>query len=479
MHVFSLVSILAAISYVLANPPHGSEQSAKVVARETSLKLLSMGNKAFRDNEKVANEWIVELRTKNINRTDMEEPKINEPGYCALVEENVKASVRCIVTNPVINPSFVPPDMLVACLKRSVIHNNDEPLSLTSSAAPYPPGQRGYRVHSITANRFFTYGNVIFENMAYNFIPSIPASTHDYSTLPFLDQSDSVFPAVPELPINPANLDNLDMTPTLQPPHLDAELLHRTRSRDGSRGRNFEKKIEVGKARLERILEAAARRGGEGDDNPFVALCDSGILDESRADSAVMAASLDADDYLQHDIGSRRGDIRRNLYAGGYDMSIAPATYSEAERRMDVAQWQKLTEREVGDGKRMRVYEDVDKLVEGKKPIGCRIYKARLMTRGFSRVPFVDYRAHHPPPLSPGLWRLHLVVTPLDRGYTNNDTLPEWGIQASYLGCLPAAGVLIALTANLKARYRAKRHIYTNPNTNLNTNLNANPNANS
>jgi hypothetical protein len=262
----------------------------------------------------------------------------------------------------------------------------------------YLPGQRGYRVHLITANRFFTYGNVIFdENMAYNSIPSIPASTHDYSTLPFLDQSDAVFPAVPELPIN------LDMTPTSQPPHLDAEPLHRTRSRDGSRmqkptekGGNFEKKIEVGKARLERILEVAARRGGERDDNPFAALCDSGVLDESRTESAVMATS-------QHDIDS-----------GGYDMSIAPATYSEAERRMDAAQWQKLTEREFGDGKRMGVYEDVDKLAEGKKPIGCRIYKARLITRGFSRVPFVDYRAHHPPPLSPGLWRLHSVVTPLD-----------------------------------------------------------------
>ena len=63
----------------------------------------------------------------------------------------------------------------------------------------------------------------------------------------------------------------------------------------------------------------------------------------------------------------------------------------------------------------------------------------------------------------------------LVRGYTNNDTLPEWGIQASYLGCREAAGVLIALTANLRARYRAKRHIYTNPNANLNANPNANP----
>jgi len=37
-------------------------------------------------------------------------------------------------------------------------------------------------------------------------------------------------------------------------------------------------------------------------------------------------------------------------------------------------------------------------------------------------------------------------------GYTNNDTLPEWGIQASYLGCLPAAGVW--LLYGVCGRYR-------------------------
>jgi len=61
MHIFSLMSVLAASSYVLANPllPQqretpiaGSEPTAKVVGRETSsdLELLSTGNKAFRDN---------------------------------------------------------------------------------------------------------------------------------------------------------------------------------------------------------------------------------------------------------------------------------------------------------------------------------------------------------------------------------------------------------------------------------------------
>ena len=58
MHAFNLVSVLAAVSYVLANPSQreirivGNGQSSKMVARDTSedLKLLSTGNEAFRDN---------------------------------------------------------------------------------------------------------------------------------------------------------------------------------------------------------------------------------------------------------------------------------------------------------------------------------------------------------------------------------------------------------------------------------------------
>ena len=427
MHVFNLVSILAAISHVLTNPPHGSEQSAKVVARETSLKLLSLGNKAFRDNEKVADEGqsppfmflfrtsdrpeIIELRTKNVNRTDSEEPKINEPRYHALVEENVTASVRRIVTN--LNPSFVPPDSHVVRLKCSVIHNNDEPPLLTSSASITPPGQRGYRAHYSSLN--------LFPNIPCHLSPSPPVPVWDippYGRQLILPPSTPAAAVVVSLTIgatagvgitfgvgriergfdvwqlrwvrsaaarrggdeedNPDSVmlldtdyfqlgakscechfigyspsqrryrvrsnhfftsgnNNLDTTPTLQPPHLDVEPSEshslesspaprfcylqvapstqqavRTRSRDGSRmwklmekGQIFERKIEVEKARLEKIREAVARRGGEGDDNPFMALCNSGVLDAectARTDSAVMTASLYADDYLQRHI---------------------------------------------------------------------------------------------------------------------------------------------------------------------------------
>jgi len=430
MHIFNLVSILAAISHVLADPPHGSEQSAKVVARETSLKLLSMGNKAFSDNEKVADECqsppfmflfrtsdrpeIVELRTENVNWTDIEEPKINEPGYHALVEENVKASVRRIVTNP--SPSFVPPDSLVVRLECSVIHNNDEPLSLASSASITPPGQRRYRAHYSSLNLFSDIPRHLSPAPVWDIPPHgrqliLPPSTPaaavvvslaigatasvgttfgverierrfdvwrlqwvraaaarrggDEEDNPHAADADSVMlldtddhfqlgaksrechfigysPSQRRYRVRSNHFftsgnNNLDTTPTLQPPHLDVEPSEshslesspaprfcylqvapstqqavRTRSRDGSRmwklmekGQIFERKIEVEKARLEKIREAVARRGGEGDDNPFMALCNSGVLDAectARTDSAVMTASLYADDYLQRHI---------------------------------------------------------------------------------------------------------------------------------------------------------------------------------
>ena len=68
-------------------------------------------------------------------------------------------------------------------------------------------------------------GNVIFdENIAYDSIHSVPASTHDYSALPFLERlgNESDIPAAPMLPPNPSNLEDLD---PVQSPHLDTDAL--------------------------------------------------------------------------------------------------------------------------------------------------------------------------------------------------------------------------------------------------------------
>lgn len=93
----------------------------------------------------------------------------------------------------------------------------------------YPPSEQGYHVHSIATNHFFTSSNIIFdENITYNLIHSLPATAHNYLTLPFLEApdvpADSDIPAAPTLPLNPTNLDeptlwpnNLDMTPALEP----------------------------------------------------------------------------------------------------------------------------------------------------------------------------------------------------------------------------------------------------------------------
>jgi ribosomal protein S27E len=140
---------------------------------------------------------------------------------------------------------------------------------------------------------------------------------------------------------------------------------------------------------------------------------------DAQMDSAATAASLDADDYLQCDIDSLcgatllsiRSDVRQNPYADGYDMFIPTATHWEAEMHTDATEWHWVMEKELGDLKRMGVYEDIDALPEGKKAIGCRwvyefkidesggppIYKTCLVAQSFSQVPFMDYGATFAP----------------------------------------------------------------------------------
>ena len=248
----------------------------------------------------------------------------------------------------------------------------------------YPPGQCRHRVRSIA------------------------------TTLSSLDQPDPDIPTTFEL---------LDTAPTLQPPHLDTESSHSPESSPAavfttlrsSHLQTAPSRLKAVRIRSFPVREAAARRGGgegesgmgesgsaggEGGDNPFVALCNSGVLDAectARTNSAVMAASLDAtDDYLQRHINSLCGATLLFIW--------------EAEIRTDATEWQRVTEKELGDLKRMGVYEDSDALPEGKKAIGCRwvyefkidesgsppIYNTCLGVQGFSRAPFVDHGTFTP-----------------------------------------------------------------------------------
>jgi hypothetical protein len=170
------------------------------------------------------------------------------------------------------------------------------------------------------------------------------------------------------------------------------------------KGQIFERQIEVGREHLMKVREAVARQGGDrstggsgrsreggdegvsdDDENPFVG---GGF---ENLDSSAMAASLDADDYFQRDVDSLseatllsiHSDACRNLHEEGYDMSIPPANYWEAEQRTDAEEWKKVTEKELDDLKRMGVYEDAEELPEGKKAIGCRwVYEFKINESG-------------------------------------------------------------------------------------------------
>ena len=152
---------------------------------------------------------------------------------------------------------------------------------------------------------------------------------HDLDATQALEPS--LQPNSPLVPVTP-----LTLHLQVQPPMPMAIQTH-SQTRLGTqklmeKGQLFEKDIERVKTHLARVREAAVRRGGasgstsgggdaagmrsiegervaEGstvggddkDDDPFVALCNSGLFDShsTAMDLAAMAASLDAEDYLQ------------------------------------------------------------------------------------------------------------------------------------------------------------------------------------
>ena len=108
-----------------------------------------------------------------------------------------------------------------------------------------------------------------------------------------------------------------------------------------------------------------------------------------------------------------RSNKRRDPSSPDYDMSIPLATYEEAIQRPDHEQWLVVMKTELQTMKDMSVYK-VAELPEGRKAIGCHwvlkfkednkgssVYKARLVTQGFSQVPGIDYGPTFAPVIKP------------------------------------------------------------------------------
>lgn len=152
------------------------------------------------------------------------------------------------------------------------------------------------------------------------------------------------------------------------------------------------------------------------DNNPFVGICSSDIfnhrLHTDLDSSCFSTVSLDADEYLTHDVNSIceatllsiRSDICRSPASLTYDMTIPPSNYHEAMLCSDAADWARVVNKELNMLKTMGVYVE-EILPEGCKAIGNRwvfkfklsvdnsppTHKGHLVAHRFSQIPFINY----------------------------------------------------------------------------------------
>ncbi|CAA7268820.1 unnamed protein product [Cyclocybe aegerita] len=199
----------------------------------------------------------------------------------------------------------------------------------------YPPSQQGYRIWDLQTHHFFSSGSVIFdENIPYHALHEIPTTPMDYSTLPFAPSimADLNPPPASEQPLAAeAVLPSMPVAPHPSAPAPPPTLTHSSVSDQPVRvrtltkaGKTYADQMEAACVHLLKVQEAASarkderirvereadglREAGPGDDmdNNFTCLCQEGLFDISSLDSDVSsditAASLDVEDYLQHDI---------------------------------------------------------------------------------------------------------------------------------------------------------------------------------
>lgn len=111
-------------------------------------------------------------------------------------------------------------------------------------------------------------------------------------------------------------------------------------------------------------------------------------------------------------------DTRHNPLAPGYDLKVPPHNYDEAIRRPDHDHWLAAMRKEMNLMSEMNVYELVP-LPDKRTAIGCRwvlefksdlkggsVFKAHLVTQGFSQVPGVDFGRTFTPIAKPAFIRI-------------------------------------------------------------------------
>ena len=124
---------------------------------------------------------------------------------------------------------------------------------------------------------------------------------------------------------------------------------------------------------------------------------------------------------------SLRSDMPRNPLAPDYDLSLPPATYKESQLCLDADIWQACVDKELGLMKSMGVYA-LAILPPGRRAIGNRwvfeyklteddpVAKGRLVAKGFSQIPGIDFGKMFAPVMKASSIRL-LAALACHRGW--------------------------------------------------------------
>ena len=248
----------------------------------------------------------------------------------------------------------------------------------------YPNGVKGYRVRDKSSGVFFNSRDVIFDESSV---------LHSEEDIVFDAPLPTLTPSVPDLAVPESGPDPV-VTPIERPQR--AHVLSRLRQQ-------YEVDLAAQKALyLKRSAAWHARHN-------VVDMHDTLVVAPLRPVSPVAESNLHIfnDDYAnlmceESALLSIRSDRPHDPTSSAYDLSIPPATFSEARRRPDFPVWEAVAQKEFTNLLSMGVYQ-VTTLPSSRCAIGSRwvfefkltdegpVAKARLVAKGFSQLLGIDF----------------------------------------------------------------------------------------
>lgn len=273
----------------------------------------------------------------------------------------------------------------------------------------YPDGTKGYRLRDTASGAFFIARDVIFNERITDEASDSESETGDEVPVTHTQAPTAVLPQPPTL------------SRLTAPPHPSASVdppLRRSAcaKMPTAAGNAWAADIAAAKARLQSLRESRTACTQVVPSSEGVVEAEETVDVEEENLEEIEPNSDVPDAYAntlieEHANITIRSDRKRDPNDPSYDMKIPPSTYDEAMLRTDRNEWLEAMKKELNIMDDMHVYQ-LAPLPDGCKAIGNRwvlefkednkggsVYKARLVTQGFSQIPGVDYGATFAPVL--------------------------------------------------------------------------------